>query len=85
MKLTKDNKVIDIDNENHVAAFVSAGWVKFTEPVATAAIEEPVAEPEVYSGEDSLDIGPSGIVYEDDDDEEPVVKPKKPARKNNKE
>lgn len=34
MKLVKDNIVLDIANENHIAAFISSGFVEFKEEKA---------------------------------------------------
>ena len=37
MKLIKDNEIIELKNEAHVAAFRKAGWVDYVEPVKKPA------------------------------------------------
>ena len=73
MFITKDGATMELDNDNHIAAFLSSGWV---EAKASAhAAEEPKAE-------EIEDVMPAPVV-EDEAEEKPevVVAPKRGRKK----
>ncbi len=39
MKLIKNNEIIELDNENHVAGFLDSGWKIYEEPVQVKTIQ----------------------------------------------
>lgn len=43
MLITKDGATMELNNDNHIAAFLSSGWVEVKTP-APAAQEEPKPE-----------------------------------------
>lgn len=57
MILTKNGQVINLDNENHIEAFKTSGWVEATAS-ARAAEEPKVEEPVDFMPEPLDDVAP---------------------------
>lgn len=53
MQLMKDNVTITLDNEDHINAFLTSGWVEAKASAQTVR-EEPKAEPKEEKAEEKV-------------------------------
>lgn len=75
MYIAKDGEVLNLDNESHLAAFLTSGWVEADAPALPpiSPVEEPVEPVEVA---EVVEEEPAAEVIE-----EPVKAKGKPRRK----